>query len=149
MPSDDSVPQAPINSSASAPSATPTGQAKPLQKPTLTDWWNAAKTVKPDDYRNIERVPCMKQSLVYGIAGGSAIGCTRYLSSNPLVASNWAVASFVLIAAASWHRCRGIQAAQKEQIQIIRDQLVEKAKRRAPGGGPPANPATTGSSQEK
>ena len=76
-------------------------------------------------------------------------GLTDLAFSDPFVASNWAVASFVLISAASWYashfmyerlliairrRCRSIQATQKEQIQIIRDQLEKKARRKAQGG---------------
>jgi hypothetical protein len=124
------------------PSSSTQSDPKTLRKHTWNEWWQAAKvrralyncketvgsviltplqTINKDDFKNIERVPCARQSLVYGIAGGTAIGCTRYLTSSklphyflseidpnligildPFVASNWAVASFVLISAASW-----------------------------------------------
>lgn len=125
------------------------------------------QTVKPNDLKNIEQVPCARQSFVYGIAGGAAIGCTRFLTSSkysfsfflfhlcslcpledPVVASNWAVASFVIISAVSWYvywylwqlkyqfmhfrnRCRSLQSSQKEQIKAIQDQMDEKARRAA------------------
>ncbi|PVF93115.1 hypothetical protein CPB86DRAFT_743170 [Serendipita vermifera] len=115
----------------SKPSSPTQSHPRATRKHTWDEWWQAAKTVKTDDFKNIERIPCARQSLVYGIAGGTAIGCTRYLTSNPFVASNWAVASFVLISTASWYRCRSFQESQRAQIQILRDQFAERAKKHA------------------
>ncbi|CAG7852784.1 Cytochrome c oxidase protein 20, mitochondrial {ECO:0000256/PIRNR:PIRNR007871} [Serendipita indica DSM 11827] len=115
----------------STPDEPPSRLAGATRNATFSEWWQAAKTIRPDDFRNIEQVPCARQSLMYGIAGGTAIGCTRYLTSNPRIASNWAVASFVLISAFSWRRCRSIQTSQMEQMRAVKEQLAEKARRRS------------------
>ncbi|KAI9638956.1 uncharacterized protein MKK02DRAFT_41986 [Dioszegia hungarica] len=65
----------------------------------VTDIKKALETIDlKNDFRNIEQIPCIRQSLLSGIAGGAGIGAVRYLASrSPRAGANWAVASFVIV----------------------------------------------------
>jgi len=99
-------------------------------RPSWKDYWTAAQTISTKDFENVPSIPCARNSLLYGIGGGTAIGCTRYLTSSVFVASNWAVASFILIAAASWQRCRAIQLNETEMVKRLKESQVEKLRQR-------------------
>ncbi|KAF5319949.1 hypothetical protein D9611_011075 [Ephemerocybe angulata] len=78
--------------------------------------------------RHITEVPCGRNSLLYGIAGGLGIGVIRGLSANPMVAGNWAVGSFALISLGSWHICQRAMADERKKVeQIIQGMPQRKA----------------------
>ncbi|KAJ7134893.1 hypothetical protein C8R44DRAFT_870468 [Mycena epipterygia] len=70
-----------------------------------------------DSFRSashIGEVPCARESFLHGIAGGVGIGVIRGISAHPIIAGNWAVGTFALIAAFSWHLCvKKIEDQQK------------------------------------
>ncbi|KAF9779655.1 hypothetical protein BJ322DRAFT_372947 [Thelephora terrestris] len=46
-------------------------------------------------------MPCVRSSLLTGIASGVGVGVIR-----PFVASNWAMATFLVISTGSWMLCQ-------------------------------------------
>ncbi|KAF8319102.1 hypothetical protein DL93DRAFT_2075431 [Clavulina sp. PMI_390] len=74
----------------------------------------AIKTIRPvEDLQALPSKPCTRESLLYGIGTGAAIGGVRLFSSRVLVATNWAVGTFVFIAGTSMYICT--QAREAEQ----------------------------------
>ncbi|KAF7299644.1 hypothetical protein HMN09_00969800 [Mycena chlorophos] len=73
-----------------------------------------------DSFRSafhIGEVPCARNSLLSGIAGGVGIGFIRGMSVNPIIAGNWAIGTFALVSTISWITC--VRKIEKEQ-QITR-----------------------------
>ncbi|KAL0960719.1 hypothetical protein HGRIS_005745 [Hohenbuehelia grisea] len=117
------------------------------QKPTgntVVDVWNSMK--------NITQIPCARNSLLSGIASGLGIGVIRGLStgapdtpynhplmpeavySGPLVAGNWAMATFTLISLGSWHICQRQLTRERETVQKIVDSLPQRSIKQADKG---------------
>ncbi|KAF9510956.1 hypothetical protein BS47DRAFT_1213102 [Hydnum rufescens UP504] len=75
-----------------------------------------------DDFRNLPRYPCARESLMYGMATGTAIGAVR----NIRTASNWAVGTFIFVAAASWSVCRAARERELRTTQAIIEKFPER-----------------------
>jgi len=90
-------------------------------KPSWSAYGEALKTIKPvEDLKNVGNIPCGRDSLLYGIGGGVGIGCLRFLgSSNPRIAGNWAVGSFMVIALYQWETCRRTRKRQEDKLKIL------------------------------
>ncbi|KAJ7818461.1 hypothetical protein B0H14DRAFT_2838918 [Mycena olivaceomarginata] len=59
-----------------------------------------------DSFRfHIGEVPCARNSLLAGIASGVGIGFIRGVSAPPVVAGSWAVFTWALVSATSFHFC--------------------------------------------
>ncbi|KAJ6584127.1 hypothetical protein DFH09DRAFT_1144326 [Mycena vulgaris] len=54
---------------------------------------------------HIGEVPCARNSLLSGIASGVGIGFIRGISVSPIIAGNWAMGTFFLVASTSWYLC--------------------------------------------
>ncbi|XP_078350599.1 cytochrome c oxidase assembly protein COX20, mitochondrial-like isoform X1 [Oculina patagonica] len=75
----------------------------------------------------IERTPCARESLLYGMTGGMIVGAGYFIKSMHILRScRYAVGTFALISIASWETCRYLrykeQEAIKETIDIINKQ---------------------------
>ncbi|TFK27696.1 hypothetical protein FA15DRAFT_666155 [Coprinopsis marcescibilis] len=80
--------------------------------------------------RHVTEIPCARNSLLYGIAGGAGIGFVRALSSAPMVAGHWAVGTFALISLGSWHICqKQIRDERAKVEQIISSLPPRKVKK--------------------
>eukprot|EP00127_Corallochytrium_limacisporum_P006323 Clim_evm34s225 gene=Clim_evmTU34s225 len=79
---------------------------------------------------DVERIPCARDSYLYGIGGGSMLGTWRFLQTrNVLQGCNWAIGSFIVISFASWEICRYRLSAEQEQIKkVLQDQGLEASK---------------------
>ncbi|KAF9013191.1 hypothetical protein BDQ17DRAFT_1231332 [Cyathus striatus] len=90
----------------------------PGQKPTgnlLNDSVNAAV--------HLTEIPCARSSLLAGIASGAGIGVIRGLTAGPMVAGNWAVATFMLVSIGSWHICQNQFANERKQLKTITENM--------------------------
>lgn len=66
----------------------------------------------------IERTPCARESLLYGIGGGVLAGFGCFVKSTHVFRScRYAVAGFALVSIASWETCRYIKHKEKEAIK--------------------------------
>ncbi|TCD64511.1 hypothetical protein EIP91_004007 [Steccherinum ochraceum] len=93
-----------------------------------------------DDFLKIGEIPCARGSLLNGIASGFGIGVIRGMSTPIMVASNWAVGTFVVISLGSWTICRNNMENERRRVQ----QVVEQMPKRFVKGD--AEPNTTDSS---
>jgi len=72
----------------------------------------------------IQKTPCVRESLLYGIVGGSVVGVGYFLKSMHVLSScRYAVGSFALISFGSWEICRYIKYKEKEAIKESVDML--------------------------
>ncbi|ORX37741.1 hypothetical protein BD324DRAFT_623102 [Kockovaella imperatae] len=118
----------PSGSSPALPSVSPAPAGGSRSGSSWSEVGQALKTIRPvEDLKNVGSIPCGRDSLLYGIGGGVGIGCLRYLSSsNPRVAGNWAVGSFMLIAIYQWEACRGERKRQEEKLKVLSEKYPHR-----------------------
>ncbi|CAH1979815.1 unnamed protein product [Acanthoscelides obtectus] len=76
--------------------------------------------------RDISKIPCFRNSLLYGIGGGIAFGLARFMiTSQPLRSTNFAVYSFSLVTIAYWIQCR--YTYSKKRFEMLKMQELMKA----------------------
>jgi cytochrome c oxidase assembly protein subunit 20 len=83
--------------------------------------------------RRVVKTECGRNSLLYGIGGGMAIGLARFMISRQVLTStNWAVGGFTLISLGSWEWCRYqlLQKAQKMDLIVEKLNQLEEKKRK-------------------
>jgi len=96
--------------------------------PKLTD---AVKTIRMEDFKEVYKYPCARESLLTGIGGGFGVGGVRaLLGASVPKAANWAVGTFVFAAFASYEFClykRQIEKAHmKRAVEIIDRKKAQK-----------------------
>ncbi|KAJ8964529.1 hypothetical protein NQ314_004824 [Rhamnusium bicolor] len=71
--------------------------------------------------RDVSKIPCFRNSLLYGIGGGLSFGLARFMfTSQPLRSVNFAVYSFSFITMAYWIHCR--YDYSKKKFEMLRMQ---------------------------
>jgi len=92
------------------------------------DVFEAIKRINPtEDLRNIGNVPCARQALLTGIAGGTGFGAVMFLSRRRTwQAANWAVGTFVGISALMWENCRRKRVKELSQMAIIQEKFAHR-----------------------
>ncbi|KAI9592794.1 hypothetical protein BDF19DRAFT_450132 [Syncephalis fuscata] len=81
--------------------------------------------------RNIGKVPCARDSLLYGIGGGIAVGAGRFITSRKaLTASNWAVGAFALISIGCWEWCHFQRFRHAQKVGLVVEKLNQLEERR-------------------
>nr|CAI5869064.1 unnamed protein product [Callosobruchus analis] len=72
--------------------------------------------------RDIAKIPCARNSLLYGIGGGIAFGLARFMiTSQPLKSTNFAVYSFSLVTMAYWTQCRYTYSKKKFEMMKLEE----------------------------
>ncbi|RKP10827.1 hypothetical protein THASP1DRAFT_21539 [Thamnocephalis sphaerospora] len=125
-------PSTPADAAAAPDAATP-AQPQQSQPATLSE---ALRNVSLDRMRHVVRTPCGRDSLLYGIGGGTAVGIARFLITRKVLPSaNWAVGAFALISIGSWEWChyQRIQYAKKMDLVVEKLNQLEEKKRREGG----------------
>ncbi|KAI9209553.1 uncharacterized protein BJ171DRAFT_1636 [Polychytrium aggregatum] len=92
----------------------------PAKPPTTID---VLKNLKVEEFKpdNLSRLPCLKKSMLYGLAAGSSMGLVRFaVKRSPRSAGDWAMATFAVVAVSSWEFCR----FQRRLVQKQMDALV-------------------------
>ncbi|OCF41376.1 hypothetical protein I317_04767 [Kwoniella heveanensis CBS 569] len=126
----------PAGNSPITPDAQPRSADENLSGNSLDDLKTAFGRIRPkEDFENIGKIPCARNSLLYGIAGGAGIGAVRFLGSRrPWVAANWAVGSFIAIAAFQWETCNRARRKELQQMRVIQERYphrhISKLKKR-------------------
>ncbi|KAH0285499.1 hypothetical protein KCU62_g7466, partial [Aureobasidium sp. EXF-3399] len=100
---------------------------------TLAD---AAKSIKIEDFANLPKKPCVRDSLLTGITAGFVVGSSRAIWRAPVQsAANWAVGTFVIGSAGMYQYCQYKRMAEKEgmtrAMEIIDRKQVERKQKEA------------------
>ncbi|THV05182.1 hypothetical protein K435DRAFT_647903 [Dendrothele bispora CBS 962.96] len=70
--------------------------------------------------KNVDKIPCARNSLLTGIAGGAGMAFIRGMSVAPIVAGHWFAGTFLVVSLGSWHICQAkIEAERQKVAQII------------------------------
>jgi len=101
-----------------------------VEVPSLAE---AVKTVRLEDFKQVHMYPCVRESLLSGIAGAFAVGGVRSLMGTPIArACNWAVGTFCFLGIGSYEFClqkRKLEKANmKRAVEIIDRKKLEKEK---------------------
>ncbi|EKM51659.1 uncharacterized protein PHACADRAFT_177079 [Phanerochaete carnosa HHB-10118-sp] len=110
--------QSPPASSDNAPSKRPMYHTE-----TTGSWWG--------DTKEAVKIQCARSSLLSGIASGAGIGVIRGMSSGPLIASNWAVGTFMLVSLGTWTICRKAMEDERRRVQVMVESLPRKLAERS------------------
>ncbi|XP_023021347.1 cytochrome c oxidase assembly factor COX20 lethal (3) 87Df [Leptinotarsa decemlineata] len=71
--------------------------------------------------RDVSKIPCFRNSILYGIGGGLCSGLARFMfTSQPLKSVNFAVYSFSFITMVYWIQCR--YKFSKTKFEMLRMQ---------------------------
>ncbi|KAG5719274.1 hypothetical protein E4T56_gene13369 [Termitomyces sp. T112] len=87
-----------------------------------------------DAYQSVIHVgdiPCARNSLLGGIAGGLGIGIVRAMSASAFVAGNWACATFVLISFGSFQICQNRLANERKSVTRVIESMPRRVVKQA------------------
>ncbi|WWC58385.1 uncharacterized protein I303_100925 [Kwoniella dejecticola CBS 10117] len=138
----------PAGNSPITPDAQPMTADENLSGDTAVDLKKAMKRIRPaEDFQNIGKIPCARNSLLYGIAGGTGLGAVRFLGSRkPKSAANWAVGSFILISGFQWEMCNRARRKELAQMRAITERYphrhISKLKQQGQDWVPPPSSTT-------
>lgn len=82
--------------------------------------------------RDIRKIPCFKQSMLYGIYGGIGTGLATFMfTSRPQLATNAALGSYMGVVMVYWCYCRYNYVMQKYALQDLQNSLRQESFNRA------------------
>ncbi|RCH86274.1 hypothetical protein CU098_006869 [Rhizopus stolonifer] len=85
--------------------------------PKFTD---ALKTVKLEDFKDVNKIPCARNALLYGIGAGVAMGMVSFATRRSIpTAANWAVGSFCGVSVVSFEACQWQRKQKLEKMRLI------------------------------
>ncbi|WWC66597.1 uncharacterized protein I206_100500 [Kwoniella pini CBS 10737] len=118
----------PAGNSPITPDAEPIKADENLTGDASEDLKKALSRIRPtEDLQNIGKIPCARNSLLYGIAGGTGLGAVRFLGSRkPWSAANWAVGSFILISGFQWEMCNRARRKELAQMRAITERYPHR-----------------------
>ncbi|ORY98481.1 hypothetical protein BCR43DRAFT_487605 [Syncephalastrum racemosum] len=80
----------------------------------------AVKTIRADDFKHIGKIPCARNSLLYGIGAAFGMGGIRFIMKRAVpTAANWAVASFCGVSLVSFELCQMQRRQKLERLHMI------------------------------
>ncbi|KAE8540006.1 hypothetical protein D1P53_003944 [Cryptococcus gattii VGV] len=114
----------PSGSSQITPDPEPLKPDETLSGDKFRDFKAAVSRINPkQDLENIGQIPCARNSLLYGIAGGVGVGAVRFLGSRkPWLAANWAVAD----KNADRETCNRARRKELAQMRIIQERYPHR-----------------------
>ncbi|CAO3696562.1 unnamed protein product [Rhizopus stolonifer] len=81
---------------------------------------DAFKTIKLEDFKEVNKIPCSRNALLYGMATGVAVGAICFLTKRAVKTSaNWAVGTFCGVSAISFEMCQMERKAKLEKLRMI------------------------------
>ncbi|WWD17977.1 hypothetical protein CI109_102423 [Kwoniella shandongensis] len=118
----------PAGNSPITPDPQPRTEVENLSGDKWTDFRAAMGRIRVvEDLENIGKIPCARNSLLYGIAGGAGVGAVRFLGSRrPWLAANWAVGSFIAIAVFQWETCNRARRKEIQQMRAIQERYPHR-----------------------
>ncbi|KAI7863578.1 hypothetical protein BDF14DRAFT_1885003 [Spinellus fusiger] len=80
----------------------------------------AFKTVKLEDFKQVAKIPCARNALLYGMGTGVSVGAIRYLMKRKVpTAANWAVVAFCGVSLVSFEMCHLERKSKIEKLHRI------------------------------
>lgn len=77
--------------------------------------------------RDVSKIPCFRESFLYGIATGVGGGLVTFLkTSKPMLAQHVGVGTFTISTLVYWSYCRMNWSKQRFDAQILQDALKDK-----------------------
>ncbi|KAK5644716.1 hypothetical protein RI129_006016 [Pyrocoelia pectoralis] len=71
--------------------------------------------------RDVTKIPCFRNSFLYGISGGLACGLIRFMfTSRPQSGANFALGAYGVITMCYWFRCRYRYSQEKFEMDKTR-----------------------------
>ncbi|KAI8049194.1 hypothetical protein BDF22DRAFT_193206 [Syncephalis plumigaleata] len=99
--------------------------------------------------RNIGKVPCGRDSLLYGIGGGLAVGAGRFIvKRKAMTASNWAVGAFAIISIGCWEWCNYQRLQHAKKVGVVVEKLNQLEEKRRQEGTAITTTTTTTTSDD-
>ncbi|XP_030755489.1 cytochrome c oxidase assembly protein COX20, mitochondrial [Sitophilus oryzae] len=78
--------------------------------------------------RDVSKIPCFRNSFLYGIGGGVLLGLTHFLFTSKAVKSvNYSVYSFSIITLGYWIQCRYEYTKTKFEMLRLQEALANRA----------------------
>lgn len=78
--------------------------------------------------RDLSRIPCFRNSYLYGISGGIGCGLIYFLLTSRVKASmDFGMASFAVITLSYWVQCRYNYSKTKFEMERVQELLRRKA----------------------
>jgi len=103
---------------------------------TWTDVCEATRRLSFSDLSRIGEMPCVRSSLLTGIASGVGVGVIRGVSARPFVASNWAMSTFLLISTGSWLLCQKAKRDEFMRVHRVMNSLPARTLKKGDGVEP-------------
>jgi len=103
---------------------------------TWTDIREATKRLSFSDFSHISEMPCVRSSLLTGIASGVGVGMIRGVSARPFVASNWAMATFLVISTGSWMVCQKAKRDEFTRVHRVMGSMPARTLKKDEGAEP-------------
>ncbi|KAF9468628.1 hypothetical protein BDZ94DRAFT_1128515, partial [Collybia nuda] len=76
--------------------------------------------------KHLTDIPCARNSLLGGIASGAGIGVVRGMSTTPLAAGNWAMATFTIISLGSFHLCQKKMTDERKKVTKVLESMPRR-----------------------
>ncbi|KAI0300320.1 hypothetical protein BC826DRAFT_1090342 [Russula brevipes] len=106
-----------------APGAHGAAPRRPIyQTETTGNYWADVR----EAFKRVGEIPCARNGLLSGIASGVGVGVIRGLSVHPLVASHWAVGTFMLVSIGTWTICQRNIEDERRRVQTVVEQLPKR-----------------------
>ncbi|KAI0086937.1 hypothetical protein BDY19DRAFT_872670, partial [Irpex rosettiformis] len=88
----------------------------------------AVKRLSIDDFNHIGEMPCLRTSLMSGIAAGAGIGIIRSMTlrSNRIGAFHWAFGTFMAISIGTWTMCQKSVRDERRRVQVVIEAMPRK-----------------------
>ncbi|XP_041988457.1 cytochrome c oxidase assembly protein COX20, mitochondrial [Aricia agestis] len=79
--------------------------------------------------RDVSKIPCFRDSFMYGISSGIGMGFAAFLkTSKPVLSQHVGMGSFAIVTLMYWTYCRMQWSQQRFNSQLLQDALKEKMK---------------------
>ncbi|XP_063630177.1 cytochrome c oxidase assembly protein COX20, mitochondrial [Cydia splendana] len=77
--------------------------------------------------RDVSKIPCFRESFLYGIASGVGMGLASFIkTSKPMLSQHVGVGTFAMSTLLYWSYCRYQWSKQRFDAQLLQDALKDK-----------------------
>ncbi|KAI0696282.1 hypothetical protein BC835DRAFT_1343210 [Cytidiella melzeri] len=116
----------------------PSEVPKPIYKTETTgslsgDVKEAVTRLSLDDFHHIGEMPCVRNSLMSGIASGAGIGIIRSMTlrTNRIGAFHWAFGTFTVISVGTWAMCQKSLKDERERVRMVIEAMPRRMAKKA------------------
>ncbi|KAF5369286.1 hypothetical protein D9758_002604 [Tetrapyrgos nigripes] len=84
--------------------------------------------------KNVDKIPCARNSFLTGIAGGAGMAFIRGMSVAPIVAGHWFAGTFLVLSLGSWQLCQAKIERERQNVARIIESGPKRTLRKAEEG---------------